>query len=89
MCECKKEMEDKLLANFKEKAPGAKGHAVELTGYTFVINRKTLIPGIMPFMTLEARAEFPLKKGGSKMKKYKENMLLSFCPFCGEKLTEQ
>lgn len=87
MCECKKEMEDKLLANFKEKAPGATGHAVELKGYTFTMHRGSNTLNEHPVMPLEASAQFTLKNGNTKMRRFKEKVLVNFCPFCGENFT--
>lgn len=79
-CECKKDLEAKLLDRFKENSPEASKHEVNLQGYTLILGDKLEQKGFMP---IEATALFPLKKGGSKEKKLKQNMVFKFCPFCG------
>ncbi|WP_027358861.1 hypothetical protein [Desulforegula conservatrix] len=89
MCDCKQKMEEQLIDNFKKKAPKANDHAVVLKGYTFTMHRESNSLNEHPFMPIEASAQFTLKNGKTKMKIFKEKMLVYFCPFCGEKLTSK
>lgn len=84
-CDCKSRIEEKLLARFKEQSPEATGHEVELKGYGFFLGNSVTIKGVMP---IEAKADFPIKKGGIKSKTSKQNMAFSYCPFCGIKYAE-
>lgn len=81
-CNCKKEIEEKLLNRFKEMSPEAEKHEVSLTGYALIFGDKLEQKGCM---TIAATADFPLKKGGVKSKKQTQNMVFTFCPFCGVK----
>lgn len=82
-CECKQDIEKRLLERFKGQEPDAKDHGVELSGYTFVIiGNKMESRGYMP---IHVTAEHPLKKGGFKYKKQTQNMVFTYCPFCGVK----
>lgn len=83
-CNCKSDIEKKLLENFQSKAPEAAGHFVELCGYGFTITEgKMELRGYMPY---KAGAQYPLKKGGMREKKMDGSMFFSCCPFCGAKL---
>lgn len=82
-CECKKDIEERLLARFKETAPEASGHSTVLTGYALVLQGNSLLQ--KPCMEIKAKASFPLKKGGAKEKTITENMIFNYCPFCGVK----
>lgn len=82
-CKCKKDIEARLLARFKETAPEATDHSIVLTGYALVIEGNSLLQ--RPCMEIRASASFPLKKGGSKAKVIRENMIFNYCPFCGVK----
>ncbi|QOY96365.1 hypothetical protein IM543_11395 [Massilia sp. UMI-21] len=85
-CNCKKDIEEKLLNRFKEMSPEATGHQVSLTGYALILGDKLEQKGCM---TISAEAAFPLKKGGTKAKKQTQNMIFTFCPFCGVKYSEE
>jgi hypothetical protein len=82
MCDCRKEIEGKLLERFKEQAPEAKGHSLTLKGYALIFGDTLKEKG---FMELETEAEFPTKKGGIRKKKTRQNLIFTFCPFCGER----
>ena len=82
MCNCKKEIEKKLIERYRETAPEASGHEAELTGYTLIIGDELKTKGCMP---IKLRAKFPLKKGGDKERTSTQNMIFTFCPFCGQK----
>jgi len=81
-CTCRKDITEKLLERFKGQSPEAARHSLSLTGYTLVIGEQLEEKG---YMVIEASADYPLKKGGSKEKKIKQNMVFTFCPFCGVK----
>lgn len=83
-CNCRKEIEAKLLERFKTKCPDASGYKVELQGYGFAIVDNALV--MRPYMPYQLGAEFPLKKGGSKWKKETGSFVFNFCPFCGEQI---
>jgi hypothetical protein len=82
MCDCKRNIEARLLVRAKEMHPEALGHEVKLTGYAFIFGKTVELKGAMPF---EFRAEFPMKKGGLKCKVEKTSMMFTYCPFCGVK----
>lgn len=84
LCDCKQEIEAKLLARFREKNPEASKHHVSLTGYAIIFEHKKGLE-LKGYMTIEFTALYPLKKGGAKEKKKKQNMIFTFCPFCGKK----
>lgn len=81
-CNCKADMESKLLARFKESEPDAKEHTVSLQGYALILGEKLEQKGCM---TISTAADFPLRKGGYKNKKSNMNMIFTYCPFCGVK----
>lgn len=84
MCDCKKDIEAKLLALFKEKAPEAQDHEARLTGYAIVFGASVQL---LPFMPIELEASYLVRKTGAwKTKKTQQNMMFSYCPFCGESL---
>ncbi|UGQ44946.1 hypothetical protein [Massilia endophytica] len=81
-CNCKKDLEEKLLERFKEQSPEANGHCVSLQGYALIFGEKLEQKGCM---TIASTASFPLKKGGMKEKRQTQNMVFTYCPFCAEK----
>ena len=87
MCNCKKELEAKLLDNFISKFPDVKEHSVELKGYCLGITDKGLV--LRSYMPYSYEADYPLKKGGYKHKKQEGNFVFSYCPFCGGKIKEK
>jgi hypothetical protein len=82
MCDCRKEIEKKLLERFKQQKPDAKNHAVILNGYSYVVRDGFHEKGYMDILT---NADYPLKKGGFRNKNETQKMFFSFCPFCGQK----
>jgi hypothetical protein len=84
-CECKRDIEQKLLERFVDQTPG-RGHKVELQGYGFAVVGNTMI--VMPSTSYEAVALVPLKKGGEKSKKITGLMAFTFCPFCGVRVRD-
>ena len=83
-CNCRKDIEAKLLERFKLSAPDASDHGVELQGYALVIETAGLFS--KPVMPYKTSAIYPLKKGGTKLKSVTGNMILNYCPFCGASL---
>jgi hypothetical protein len=82
MCDCRSQLEHQLLERFKEKAPEATNHRAALTGFVLLFDPKKVISkGAMP---LELTATYPQKNGGVKRRTTKQQMIFSFCPFCGE-----
>lgn len=84
MCDCREDIEAKLLARFIEQNPEARAHEARLNGYAMVFADG----GAMKErgrMEIETTAVFPLKKGGEKAKTTKGSMIFGYCPFCGEK----
>jgi hypothetical protein len=82
MCECREKLEGKLLDRFKEQKPEGKSHRVRLNGYALIFGQQVQQKGCMP---IECTAVYPLKKGGEKEKTEKQNMIFTYCPFCGVK----
>lgn len=86
MCDCRRNLEQKLTARYASQMPEVKELDVRLAGYSFVIEG-----GVMksrPVMPIEIRHTVAVKKTGAEKRKVKKsNMTFSFCPFCGEKLT--
>ena len=88
MCNCKQEIEAKLLSRFIESAPEAKSHCAKLEGYTLVLEGNTL--ATKGFMDIALTAAYPVKKTGEfKEKKRKELLTFNFCPFCGQEYSEE
>ena len=83
-CDCKKDIEAKLLERFKLTAADASEHGVELQGYALVIEDSGL--SSKPVMPYKMSATYPIKKGGTKLKSVTGNMILNYCPFCGVSL---
>lgn len=86
MCNCKKELEEKLTVRLKEMEPTATDHKVTLQGYAITVSGNRC--ATRPFMEYKTFANVPLKKGGTKPKKTSGNMFFSVFPFCGEKATQ-
>lgn len=82
MCDCQIEVEQKLLERFKELAPEAREHKLDLKGYALIFGKKLQSKAFLPF---ETSALFPHKKGDFKEIKEKKSLLATFCPFCGVK----
>lgn len=84
MCDCRKDLEQKLTERYQAQEPTARDHKVTLQGYGLTLTgNKFMERGYMPYETF---AYVPLKKGGEKPKKTTGSMFFSFCPFCGEKV---
>ena len=82
-CDCRKDIEQRLLDRFKDQYPDAQNHGATLMGYTYIIEDLGITT--KGFMPIELNAQHPLKKGGVKAKTMRSNMIFTFCPFCGER----
>lgn len=85
MCNCRSEIEAKLLESVKGQLPGdIKDLTVELGGYAFMLGAELQMKNIMP---INVEYQAPVKKapGTFKPKKQTMNMTGSYCMFCGEK----
>lgn len=86
MCDCKTDLEARLLERFKEAEPLATDHKIDLLGYAFIFGETVTLKGCM---TIEQSAKFPLKKGGSKDRKGQQKLMFTYCPFCGMKYDDE
>lgn len=85
MCNCKSDIEAKLVEQYRAKYPDAEGHSATLEGYGFVIRDNTTHQ--TPYMPIKFGAGHKAKKTGlERWKTGKGIMSFRFCPFCGEKL---
>lgn len=86
-CECRKEIEARLLARFIENNPGTENHRVSLKGYTLIFGDGTLKEApFMPFVT--SHLVTAPKTGNARERKQETNMLFNYCPFCGISLKD-
>ena len=84
MCNCRADIEKKLVAHYSPKLPGSRDVEAKLMGYAITLGKGL---GIAPYMPVEIRHTVTIKKTGTdKRKTEKSNMYFSHCPFCGEKL---
>ena len=90
MCDCRKDIEGRLLDRVKGQVPeGSKDLSVALGGYAFLMGEGTLeMKNVMP---INIEYQVPVKKqpGAFKRKKQTMNMTGNFCMFCGEKYTKE
>lgn len=83
-CDCRADLEAKLLQRFEAQQPDLSGHKVSLQGYGFVVLENSM--RMRPYMEYAATADHPVKKtGGTKPKTTRGTLTFSFCPFCGTK----
>lgn len=84
MCDCKTELEVKLLERVKEALPDSTNHSVEIEGYVFGISGNSMFS--CQAMTVAIKHTVTVKKTGlQKQKTEKQKMMASYCMFCGEK----
>ena len=81
-CKCKTEIENKLLEIYKTDTPEAKNHSIKMLGYALIFGKTVTQKGSF---SVEGTANHPLKSGKFKSKKFKTNMIFTYCPFCGER----
>lgn len=86
-CNCRSDIEAKLLERFKSEAPTGENHAVSISGYGFCIvgNEMTM----RPYAEVTKSADMPKKAGGWSLKRSKLNMYFSYCPYCGAPVADQ
>lgn len=85
-CDCEATITAKLKENLIEQHPEATDHAARLQGYgSGIIENRVVVQGYMPY---EMTMRVPVKKGGTRDKKIKGNMIFNFCPFCGKPAKE-
>lgn len=87
MCDCKEQIESKLLAWLIKQEPEGKEHKMSLLGYGVVFQEETLIE--KPFMECEASYVRQQKNGKLRIRKGVNKVFFSFCPFCGLKLEQE
>lgn len=83
MCDCRQDIENRLLGKFKEQKEG-ENHKVEMSGYAFIVNNDGSVT-MKGCMQVEMTYLHTFKKGNKRVKKLTQNMLFNYCPFCGEK----
>lgn len=81
-CNCQQELEAKLTANFAKVAPEAKNHSAKLQGYGYGITDTGMVT--RGWMQVHATADYTSKGGITRPRITKQNMIFSFCPFCGK-----
>lgn len=82
MCNCKKEMETKLLETIKKQRPDAALLKVELGGYSVIISGNKM--DYRPTTPINISYLHTFKNGSQKTKKETMPFALKHCPFCGE-----
>lgn len=83
-CNCKTEIEAKLLERVKASAPKASDHSASLAGYGLAIVGNKMLR--LPRMEVRVSAMHPVKKGGARLKRSTMSMFFTYCPFCGVKV---
>lgn len=87
MCNCRQELEAKLLELAKEQLPESTGHSVEIEGYVFGLKGNTIFS--CQALTVAIKHTVTSKKTGfQKQKVEKQKMVARYCMFCGEKRAE-
>lgn len=82
-CNCKSDIEAKLLEALKNMVPG-RNHEAVLQGYG--INLSGPVATVRPFMMAHGYVEPERKAGGySARRTIKQTVVFTFCPFCGSK----
>lgn len=84
MCNCKTELEAKMLARAKEVLPESTDHNVEIDGYVFGLTNNN---GVVQrqALTVVIKHTCKLKNGSIKQKVEKQKIMATFCMFCGER----
>lgn len=80
-CNCRYDLEAKYGAHFKAQHPDASNVDVTLGNYPLILSDKPYSTAALEF---RIEADHPLKKGGTKRKTAKVNMMATYCPFCGQ-----
>lgn len=85
MCECKEDIERRVLEKFKHEHPDATGHEAEMGGYAIVFGKGG---GLRPAARIDLTAKGLTKTGKDKAIRSKVSMLATYCPYCGEKFVK-
>lgn len=83
-CNCKADIEAKLLERHIQQTPDDRKHEARLEGYGFGIIGNTMV--VRPYMPFKLKAEHTFKNGNVKTQTKTGSMHFSFCPFCGVKI---
>lgn len=86
-CNCKSDIEARLLERFKGSAPTGQNHGVTISGYGFCIEGNTMTQ--RPYAEVTQSADMPKKSGGWTHKRSKLSMYFSYCPYCGAPVADQ
>ena len=86
-CDCKSDIEAKLLESFKGDTPDGVDHSVSMHGYGFCIVENKMV--MRPYTEVTRAVQLPRKAGGFSTKRMKLNMFFSYCPFCGKPVIEE
>ena len=81
MCDCRKDIEGKLMAQHKTLNPDAAVLSASLSGYGW--NMRT--GGKSQATPYAIETTIPVKAGGMRRKVVKGQMVFNYCPFCGVK----
>ena len=81
-CNCRKEMEAKLVEYTQTQVPAATQMKVALQGYSYSLGSQLLERSSMPY---KATFTVPKKDGTPRAMTKTGNMFFNYCPFCGVK----
>ena len=85
MCDCKKKYEAEIVKSAKEQLPNSTDHSAELQGY--VMGIRTGTNDIVERQAMQVVIKYTAhRKGVSRPKKLVQNVMASFCMFCGASL---
>ena len=80
-CNCQTELQAELLERFKQVKPEAQNHRAEIQGYAFIFGKTVTMKLATP---VHFTGKYLVKKTGLlKEKTFKENLIFTYCPFCG------
>jgi len=82
MCNCHDEIEKKVNEQFAVQNPDVSNPKTSLGGYALLFTEKDSFRPSLP-LTTEGTVKY--KNGNSKVKKFKQSMIATYCPFCGVK----
>ena len=81
MCDCKNQVRNAMLENFIKDNPESKNPQINIGGYALVFKNNTGIEKGFSLVTIKSNVM--LKNGTIKSKTIKQNMIFTYCPFCG------
>ena len=85
-CECRKDLEQKMLENFKRQNPDAQDVSVSMAGYAFqLVGNGMRMVNVMPCKIIYKNT---VKRTGQQKDRQKTiNIAGNYCMFCGQKLS--